>query len=108
MYVSDYYVLLTIVNSTPTIKLLQSSKIISTIGSKWYELGIALLDEDQIKQLEIIKVNNSEVTRCCTTMLNFWLESHSKATWQDLKAALESPGVDLLNVATMIEGLFQG
>ena len=91
------------VYSKPTIKVLQSSKIISAIGTKWYELGIALLDDDKAEQLEIIEGNNSEITRRCTAMLKYWLETHSNATWNDLVEALKSPGVELNNVATMAE-----
>ena len=98
----------TTVTSKPTIKALQSSKIITVIGPKWYELGIALLDDDQLTQLEIIKINDSEVTRRCTVMLIYWLQSHSTATWHDLVEALKAPGVELNNVATMVEALFPG
>ena len=94
--------------SKPTIKVLQHSKVIGAIGPKWYELGIGLLDDDQLRQLEIIEANNSEVTRRCTAMLMYWLESHSNATWNDLVEALKAPGVELSNVATIVEGLFTG
>ena len=36
-------------------------------------------------------------------MLMYWLESHSNATWNDLVKALRTPGVDMNNVATMVE-----
>ena len=87
----------------PTIKVLQGAKIIGDMGSKWYELGIALLDDDQLTQLKTIRNNNGEATRCCTEMLMYWLETHSNATWKDLVEALKSPGVELNDVATMVE-----
>ena len=110
MRVANYIVCLYsfTVHSKPTIKLLQSSKIITAIGPKWYELGIELLDDDQLTQLEIIKTNDSEVTRRCAAMLIYWLQSHSTATWQQLIGALKAPGVELNNVATMVEALFLG
>ena len=89
--------------SKPTIKVLQSSKIINDIAPKWYELGIGLLDEDKLGQLNIIQANYTEVIRRCTAMLMYWLESHSNVTWNDLVKALRTPGVDLNNVATMVE-----
>ena len=95
-------------SSKPTIKVLQSAKIIAAIGPKWYELGISLLDDDQLTQLEIIKSNDSEATRRCAAMLIYWLQSHSTATWYDLVEALKAPGVELNNVATMVEALFPG
>ena len=66
------------------------------------------MDEDQLPQLEIIKTNDSEVTRRCAAMLIYWLQSHSTATWHDLMTALSDPGVELNNVATMVEELFTG
>ena len=95
--------------SKPTIKVLLSSNIITAIGPKWYELGITLLDDDQLMQLKTIKSNNSEANRCCIEMLMYWLESHSNATWNDLVEALKAPGVELNNLATMVEdaGLLQ-
>ena len=88
--------------------MLQTSKIITAIGSKWYELGIALLDNDQLPYLESIGTKHSETTRCCTAMFIYWLQSHSNATWHDLVEALKSPGVELNNVAAMVEALFPG
>ena len=94
--------------SKPSIKVLQHSEVISAIGPKWYELGIGLLDDNQLKKLKAIKIDNSEVTRCCIEMLIYWLESHPTATYQDLVKALKTPGVELNNVATTVENLFPG
>ena len=96
------------VHTRPTIKVLLRSKIISSIGIKWYELGITLLDDDQVKQLKVIESNNNEVTRRCTEMLIYWLESHSDATWNDLVEALQASGVELNNVAAMVKEIFTG
>ena len=76
------------------------------MGSKWYELGIELLDEDQLTQLEIIKTNNIEVTRRCAEMFLCWLRTHSTATWQNLVDALKAPGVELNDVAATVETHF--
>ena len=95
-----------IVSSKPTLKKLQQTKIITAVGNKWYELGIELLDEDQLTQLDIIKTNNNEVTRCCAEMFLFWLRSHSTATWQNLVDALKAPGVELNDVAATVEAHF--
>ena len=96
------------VNSKPTIKMLQNSKVIATIGDKWYELGIELLDDDQVTYLESIRANRSEATRSCTAMFINWLQSHPNATWHQLIEALKAPGVELNNVAAMVEALFSG
>ena len=95
-----------LVSSKPTLKKLQQTKIITAVGSKWYELGIELLNEDQLTQLDIIKTNNHEVTRCCAEMFLFWLRSHSTATWQNLVEALKAPGVELNDVAATVETHF--
>ena len=94
--------------SKPTIRDLQRFNIISAIGSKWYELGISLLDDDQVKQLDNIEISKSEVNRRCTAMLMCWLERHPEATWNDLVEALQAPGVKLNNVATLVLENFTG
>ena len=87
-------------------KKLQQTKVITAVGRKWYELGIELLDEDQLTQLDIIKTDNDEVTRCCAEMFQYWLRNHSTATWLDLVKALKAPGVELNDVAAMVESQF--
>jgi len=100
--------LLLIVYSKPTLKKLQQTKVITSVGSKWYELGIELLDEDQLAHLDIIQTNYTEVTRRCAEMFLFWLRSHSTATWLDLVDALKAPGVELNDVSAMVETQFIG
>jgi len=78
------------------------------MSSKWYELGIALLDDNQSRQLNVIKADNNEVTRRCTAMLSYWLDTHPDATWSDLAAGLRAPGVEMIEVAATIEGQFAG
>ena len=97
-----------IVYQKPSIKELQSHRIIIDIGTKWYELGIALLRDDQFNKLGIINSEHKEVTRCCTEMFIYWLETHSNATWYQLAEALRSPGVELNNVAANVETSFPG
>ena len=106
-YVASFWLdFLQIVNSKPTLKKLQQTKVITAVGRKWYELGIELLDEDQLTQLDIIKTNNDEVTRRCAEMFLYWLRSHSTATWLDLVEALKAPGVELNDVAGIVESQF--
>ena len=109
-YKSNYALFLTIIGSSkPTVKGLQTIKIFIDAAPKWYELGVELLDEDQIKQLNNIENDHSESTICCRKMLMYWLDSHPYATWYDLVEALKSPSVELKNVASTVEtfiGLF--
>ena len=39
-------------------------------------------------------------------MFLFWLRTYPTATWQDLVDALKAPGVELYNVAAMVETNF--
>ena len=89
-------------------KQLQFAKISTAVSSKWYELGIALLDDDQVGQLKIIKADSDELTRQCSEMLSYWLETHPDVTWHDLVAGLRAPGVEMNELAATIEGKFTG
>lgn len=41
-------------------------------------------------------------------MLEYWMDTHSEATWYHLTAALRSPGVELAAVATEVEKNLSG
>ena len=101
---------LTIIGNTkPTAKELQDNKIFIDAAPKWFDLGIKLLDNKQLTQLKNIRSDYNDTTVCCREMLLYWLESHTYATWDQLVDALKSPGVELNNVASMVEkflGLF--
>ena len=89
-------------------KELQRLGITHTIAPKWYELGIELLDEDQLPRLSIIKSNHMKVSRCCSEMLMFWLNNHHDATWYQLMVALREPGVEMHDAAAVIEAQIIG
>ena len=91
--------------SKPTIKVLQSSRIIADTAFKWYELGIALLDEDKNAQLKSIRRSSNDHTTCAIEMFTYWIESHT-TSWDKLVEALKS--VELVNVAETVERLFIG
>ena len=97
-----------IADSRPTLKLLVIGKITVKVSSKWYELGIILLEDDQLAELDNIAVNHNDVTRRCSAMLSYWLRSHPNATWHQLVAALRAPGVEMNDVAATIERSFVG
>ena len=67
----------------------------------WYALGVELLGQDGITRLNVIKANNSEVTKCCSAMLMSWLQRQIHASWSQLIGALKQ--VKLNRVATEIE-----
>ena len=96
------------VYSRPSIKALQHHGIINDIGPHWYILGIALLDEKDFSQLQIISSNHNDEIRCCTQLFIYWLEHHPEATWHDLVESLKSDGVGLNYVAEEVERIFGG
>ena len=99
-------IILLTANSRPTPKKLLP--FLDRIASKWYKLGIALLEEGEEAHLKVIKANNSDVSSCCLEMLQYWTESHPEATWHHLVTKLRSPGVNLAAVAFDIEKQFTG
>ena len=79
------------------------------VASNWYELGATLLEERQESHLRLIQSNHSsDVKKCCLAMLQYWMDTHSEATWHQLVTALKSPGVDLAVAACDIEKDFIG
>ena len=79
------------------------------LAPNWYELGAMLLQEEQEAHLILIQTTHgSDAKKCCLAMLQYWMSTHSEATWHQLVTALRSPGVDLAAVATEIEKNFTG
>ena len=55
----------------------------------WRDLGIELLGQDGIAELDMIKANNSDsVTKCCSEMLTLWRQRQTTASWNQLIEAL--------------------
>ena len=74
------------------------------VTQKWEELGIKLLKDHQVAQLNTIKLNNpSDNRKCCLDMFKHWLQTNTDANWKQLIAELRSPGVDLPVVAEDLE-----
>ena len=59
------------------------------IASKWEELGVQLLDEEQRKMLKNIEKNESDVQSCCTKLFDHWLTVDVHASWNKLIEALK-------------------
>ena len=79
------------------------------LAPNWYELGAMLLKEEQESQLKLILATyGNDVKKCCWALLQYWMDTHPKATWHHLVTALRSPGVDLAAVASEIEKDFEG
>ena len=95
----------TTVYSRPTIK--EMHEFIPDIAHKWYELGIELLDQDGLFQLDVIKCNHpNDISRCCMAMLLRWLEKNPNVTWHQLVLAVKKLGMN--SVSARINALFCG
>ena len=74
------------------------------VSSKWHDLGLELLEQEDEESLNEIESNNpNDVRKCCKAMFQLWLRKCTKATWNQLIQALEE--VELNNLATTIEGM---
>ena len=68
----------------------------------WRDLGIELLGQGGIAELDVIKANNVDnVTKCCSAMLTLWRQRQADAIWSQLIEALKQ--LKLNRVARDIE-----
>ena len=87
----------------PALKLL-NKHVRKGVASKWHDLGLELLEQEDEEKLNEIKINNpSDVGERCKEMFQLWLRKCADATWNQLIQALKE--VELNNVATTIEGM---
>ena len=78
-------------NDKPTIKLLMNYE--GKVAPHWHDLGIQLLQEEYVHQLDIIQQNYpTNIERCCTEMFKFWLNVDTNASWDKLINVLERIG----------------
>ena len=76
------------------------------ICTQWYEIGIELLDIDDIPRLEMIRQNfPGDPSQCVALMLELWLERKEDASWDTLIRALRQPHIILLVLASKIENM---
>ena len=60
------------------------------IITKWYDVGLQLLDSNS-GALDVIKKDNSnDSENCCTEMFKKWLQCRPDASWRQLAEALTS------------------
>ena len=64
--------------------------------------------DDKAPWPEIIKANDDNVSRFCSEMLSYWLQTHPNATWYELVVALRASGVELNKVVASVEKTFHG
>ena len=88
----------------PSMKLL-NRYVRGSVGLKWHDLGIELLDcDDDVEELDTIQANHpSDLSTCCKKMFQLWLRKQPSASWNHLIEALRQPDVELDALATKIE-----
>ena len=74
---------------------------ISTLAAQWFNLGLALrLSHGKLTQIE--SNHSKDSLRCLTETVNAWLQNSSNPSWKKLVAALRSPSLGRVDIATMI------
>jgi len=94
-----------IADSRPSLKELQRY-VVLRVAQKWYSVGLELLDDDKVDELDSIESNDKDCKKCCLKMLRYWTQTHPNGTWNDIINALESPGVELPTVAAELKAMF--
>ena len=88
-------------NECPEDKYL-NRHVVSEVAAVWRDLGIELLGQGGIAELDVIKANNvDDVTKCCSAMLTLWRKQQTDASWSQLIEALKQ--LKLNRIATEIE-----
>ena len=78
------------------------------LADVWYDLGLQLLDPDDVSKLNTIRDNyTSNSNRACTEMFSLWLQKRPSASWNSLISTIRGRGVDKRNVAHKIEQMLQ-
>ena len=88
--VTYMYVYMIHIGHRPTLKLIHDivKPEVNGVTTKWYDLGVQLLDNDA-GVLDVIKTDHPNDARvCCSQMFNKWLERKSGANWSQLITAL--------------------
>ena len=76
----------------------------SWLRMHWHELGIELLDSNDVGELDTIKtMHQSDHNKCCIEMFDLWLKKRPTASWNQLIEALRQPGIKLGTLANKIE-----
>ncbi|XP_065886204.1 uncharacterized protein [Dysidea avara] len=91
-------------STRPTMKDL-NKYIIPLVATKWYDLGLDLLDAKHEHLLDIIEGDYKYDTQCCCRkMFSEWLRTTDTPTWDQLIVAIRT--INLNEAASKIESLF--
>ena len=76
------------------------------IISKWYEIGLELLEsEDEVSLERISKDHSGDAEKCTAEMLKLWLATKPEASWNLLLMALEESHIKLSTLASTINAM---
>ena len=96
-------------NDRPSHKLL-NKYVTNQVASHWQKLGVQLLDEESVYKLKNIEKNYpNDVEKCCSEMLEYWIETDPEASWDTLIDALDQCGQNVLAAKIkmdILEGIF--
>ena len=76
--------------------------MIPNVGHRWRNLGVELLGVDEAERL------TGGNQKRCSEILRIWLDRNPNADWYQLVEALDSPRVQLSDVAGEIRNMFTG
>jgi len=95
---------LAIGQSRPTMKVL-NKHVIPRVSTKWYDLGLELIDDKYETELETIRTDyrNDGSKMCCQKMFSKWLETRDDASWDHIIEAMRN--IELNSVASDVEQL---
>ena len=94
------------VNDCPDDKYLNKyvrGKICAAGTTKWRDLGIALMGQNDVYVLDIIKANSTDNVEYCSRMFTEWRQRTPKASWKQLIEVLKE--VKLTQLASELEKL---
>ena len=80
-----------------------ATHVIPSVATKWYSLGLQLLDPKYENELNTIEEDTRNTATCCRKMFSKWLNTDEHASWNKLIEALRI--VQLNTVANDIEQL---
>ena len=76
-------------DDSPKLKYL-SRHVVPKVYSMWYELGVELLDDEDIPLLDNIEASNPKSCEtCCIEMFKLWYNKKPESSWIQLLDALK-------------------
>ena len=93
------------VNECPDDKHLNKyvkGKVYAAGADKWRDLGIVLIGQHAVTDLDVIRINYpNNVMQCCSRMFTEWRQRTPTASWKQLIEALKE--VELTQLASELE-----